>query len=129
MNKKQDTVLVDSGLKAYILQQINQFEDMFPTDTEIVVEQKNVAKMIKKLVKEEAVDPDFKANYCYTITIRDDGSTITSYGLADDPYSCVRIAKEKMLAQLYQIQDENISNQDHLAEVDQYINPQNTTKH
>lgn len=126
MSKENKSVLnEDSEIKAYIYQQLSELEDFLTKDSKIEVVSKNASKVIRKLVKNEEVSPDFKAEFCYEISVEEEGSKINSYGLSDDEYSAIKIAKDKMLGHLISIRNEVISTSDHLNEINQVLSGSN----
>lgn len=126
MSKENKVVMnEESEIKAYIYQQLSELEDFLTKDSKIEVVSKNASKVIKKLVRNEEVAPDFKAKFCYEISVEEEGNRINSYGLSNDKYSAIKIAKDKMLGHLISIQNEVISTSDHLNEINQVLSGSN----
>lgn len=122
---KNNTLERESEIKAYIYQQVSELEDFLTKDTKIEVIERNSSKVIKKLIKREELESGFKANFCYEISIEEEGSRLNSYGLADDEFEAIKIAKDKMLNHLIMIQNEAISTSDHLNEINDVISGNN----
>lgn len=119
------SVVHSDETQAYIYQQITELEDFLVEQSNVTVLQKNAKKMVKKLKRDGDVDDDFTAEYCYEFILEEGGNKIASYGLADHPFDAIKLAKEKMLKQLIMMQDEVITNAEHINTVNSIISGNN----
>lgn len=140
MSKEKDHLQNEQEIKAFIYQQVTDLEDLLINESStITVLEKNAKKIIKRLKRNEEIDSDFKADYCYEFTLEinvgpevengpDQTETLNTLGLSNDPYEAIKIAKNKMANQLLSINGELVSNEDRLNEINSYIN-KTSTKH
>jgi len=138
MSKEKDLLQNDQEIKAFIYQQVTDLEHLLlHDDSTITVEEKNAKKTIRKMKKNEEIESDFNAVYCYQFSLEfnvgpatedgpDQTERLNTFGLSDDPYEAIKIAKNKMMNQLQVINSQLVSNEDRLNEINSYINKTNT---
>lgn len=121
MDKKNES----KDIQSYIYQQLQELEPLLIEASVLKVYEKNAKKIIKKLKQNEEVNESFDAKYCYEFNLEENGSKINSYGLADSPYEAIKIASEKMLAQLIKIQDDTVTKSERLTQINKVLSKDN----
>lgn len=94
----------DPELRSFIYQQLAEFDPFITPQTQILVLSK---------------EPSQKNTHRISIVITENDTQIEAEATHSDIYTSVRKAKEKLLKQLVAIQDEIISQQDRIAQLEQ----------
>ena len=115
-------------LKAYIWQVMNDLEAFLTSESRVEIVQVPSAKIINKMKKTNELPEDFKANFCFEIVLQEGDQRIRSYGLHDDEFLALGIAKDKMVKQLSHIHNEVVTTAERVNEINSYING-SMTKH
>jgi ribosome-associated translation inhibitor RaiA len=110
---------VSPEVKSYIYQTILEFEPFTTPETVVAVVAKDPLKLISQL---DADGEDFdrtelKRMYRISISLVEDGTKIEEEGLAEDIYDAIKMAKDKLIAVLSEIQDSAISSQDRTVQI------------
>lgn len=119
---------VSPEVKSYIYQTILEFEPYTTSETVVAVVAKDPLKLISQL---EADGQDYdrvelKKMYRISISLTEDGAKIEEEGLAEDIYDAIKIAKEKLVSVLSEIQDSVISNQDRTMQINTILQQSGT---
>ncbi|MBL7545223.1 MAG: hypothetical protein JNL11_15500 [Bdellovibrionaceae bacterium] len=119
----------DPDLKSFVYQQIAEFQPYVTPST--------VAAVIAKDPQKLAMEFEAKGQGCSStqlaslhriaIRLKDGDSSIQQEAHHENIYEAIRLAKEKLLLRLDEIQDEVISKKDRIDEINQAL--QNQTKH
>lgn len=114
-----DVQNVDPEVKSYIYQAISEFEPYCTPETQVAVISKDPLKLIShfEATGEEFDRTDLRKMYRISITLSEDGTKLEEEGLHESIYEAIRIAKEKLLKVLSEIQDNVISNQDRAIQI------------
>jgi ribosome-associated translation inhibitor RaiA len=110
---------VSPEVKSYIYQTIMEFEPYTTPETIVAVIAKDPLKLISQL-EAEGTDYDrveLKKMYRISISLSEEGAKIEEEGLAENIYDAIRIAKDKLVKVLSEIQDNVISNQDRTIQI------------
>ena len=106
-------------VKSYIFQALMDFEPFTTPQTQVAVIAKDPLALLTNEEEDESVDhghgeiPEkrkLRKMYRISITLSEDGGVLTAEGLHEDIYQAIKIAKDKLLVTLNEIQDEIISN-------------------
>jgi len=106
-------------VKSYIFQSLMDFEPFTTPQTQVAVVAKDPLALLINEDDENVVDhghgeiparKKLRKMYRISITLSEDGGTLSAEGLHEDIYEAIKIAKNKLLVTLNEIQDEVISN-------------------
>ena len=110
-------------VKSYIYQTISEFEPFTTPETMIAVVAKDPLRLISRL-EADGVDYDrteLKKMYRISISLSEDGAKLEEEGLHEDIYQAIKIAKDKLLKVLSEMQDSAISSQDRTQQINQAL--------
>jgi ribosome-associated translation inhibitor RaiA len=119
----------DPDLKSFVYQQIAEFQPYVTPSTVAAV----IAKDPQKLAMEFELKGQGRSHsqlaslHRVAIRLKDGESTIQDEAFHENIYEAIRLAKEKLLNRLDEIQDEVISKKDRIDEINQALQYQ--TKH
>jgi ribosomal subunit interface protein len=115
-----DLKSVSPELKSYIYQTIMEFEQFTTPDTIVAVVAKNPLKLYSRLEENgQPVDKhSLKKMFRISITLSEDGTKIEDEALHEDIYEAIRLAKDKLVKKLCEIQDQIISSQERKIQID-----------
>jgi hypothetical protein len=110
---------VSPEVKSYIYQTILEFEPFTTPETVVAVVAKDPLKLISQLEADEqdCDRTELKKMYRISISLVEEGTKIEEEGLAEDIYDAIKIAKDKLIAVLGEIQDSVISSQDRTVQI------------
>lgn len=110
---------VDPEVKSYICQVLMDLEPFTTPETLITVTAKDPLKLISQFEAEgiEYKKSSLKKMHRISICLEEDGAKIQDEALHEDIFSAIRLAKEKLVKTLEEIQDNMISNQDRHAQI------------
>lgn len=114
-------------VKAYIYQQISEFEPFVTPETVVAVISRDPRKLAIQLETEgKDIDPSkLRKMHRMAIVLREGETHIQAEGLSEDIFEAIRIAKDKLLKRLAEIQDTVISQQDRQEQINFALqNPQ-----
>ena len=115
--QQTDLEKVGPEVRSYIYQTILEFEPYTTPNTTVTI----VAKDPKKLVNEpgfDDMDPKLlRRMWRIAIVISEEGTKIEQEGVHEDIYEAIRLAKNKLLKELSEIQDSILSNQDRIMQI------------
>ncbi len=114
---------VTPEVKSYIYQTILEFEPYTTPETVVAVVAKDPLKLISQLEADEqhCDRTELKKMYRISISLMEEGAKIEEEGLAEDIYEAIRIAKEKLVAVLNEIQDNVVSSQDRTIQINSIL--------
>lgn len=110
---------VGPEIKSYIYQVLMEFEPFTTPTTTVAVVAKDPLKLITRL-EADGVDYDrteLKKMYRISISLIEDGTKIEEEGLHEDIYEAIKIAKDKLVKVLIEIQDNVITAQDRTMQI------------
>lgn len=110
---------VDPEVKSYIYQTILEFEPYCTPNTQVAVIAKDPLKLISRFEAEgnEYDRSDLKKMHRISITLSEDGTKLEEEGLHESIFEALKIAKDKLVKVLSEIQDSVISNQDRAVQI------------
>ncbi len=114
-------------VKSYIYQQIMEFEPYVTSDTVIAVIARDPKKLMLQLESEGKTELIEKLPKMYRIAIilKEGDTKIQDEGLSEDIFEAIRIAKDKLLIRLQDIQDTIMSKSERLQQIQNALqNPQ-----
>lgn len=114
---------VSPEVKSFIYQTILEFEPYTTPETVVAVVAKDPLKLISQL---EADGQDYdrtelRQMYRISISLMEDGAKIEEEGLAEDIFEAIKMAKEKLIKVLSEIQDSVVSNQDRTQQINSIL--------
>jgi ribosome-associated translation inhibitor RaiA len=116
-----------SEVKAYVYQQLAEFEAYVTPETVVAVVARDPRKLAIQLETDgKDVDPSkLSQMYRIAIILKEDDTKIQGEGLHEDIYEAIRIAKERLLEKLIAIHNEVISQSDRQEQINFALsNPQ-----
>lgn len=110
---------VDPEVKSYICQTLMELEPFTTPDTVVTVTAKDPLKLISRYEADgiEYERTTLKKMHRISICVAEDGAKIEEEALHEDIYGAIRLAKDKLVKTLTEIQDTVISNQDRHAQI------------
>lgn len=119
----------DPDLKSFVYQQIAEFQPYVTASTVAAVIAKDPQKLALELELKGQGRSKSQLAVLHRVAIRlkDGDSTIQDEAHHENIYEAIRLAKEKLINRLDEIQDEVISKKDRIDEINQAL--QNQTKH
>ncbi len=110
---------VSSEVKSYIYQTILEFEHFTTPETVVAVVAKDPLKLVSQLdaAGEDYDRKELKKMHRISISLVEDGTKIEEEGLALDIYDAIKMAKDKLITILTEMQDSAISNQDRTMQI------------
>lgn len=114
---------VGPEVKSYIYQTLAEFEPFTTAQTTVAVIAKDPLRLITRL-ENEGVEFDrkkLKTMFRISITLMEDGSKLEEEGLHENIFEAIKMAKDKLLKQLNEIQDQIISNQERKIQIDSAV--------
>lgn len=114
---------ISPEIKSYIYQSISEFEPFTTPATLIAVISRDPLKLISQL-ESNGVDYDrteLKKMYRISISLSEDGAKLEEEGLNEDIYQAIKIAKDKLIKVLSEMQDSAISSQDRAVQINEAL--------
>lgn len=114
-------------VKAFIYQQIVEFEPYVTPSTKIAVVAKDPMKLNSQIDAEEQgiSAEELSRMYRISITLFEEETQINAEGLHADIFEAIRSAKDKLIKQLIEIQESVVSTQDRQEQINFALqNPQ-----
>ena len=120
LKARVDLQNVSPELKSYIYQTIMEFEPFSTPQTVVAVVAKDPLKLYSRLEEDgKPLDKhSLRQMYRISITLSEDGTKIEEEGLHEDIYTAIKLAKDKLVKKLCEIQDQIISNQERKIQID-----------
>lgn len=118
-----DMLNVGPEVKSYIYQILAEFEPFTTAQTTVAVIAKDPLRLITRL-ENEGIEFDRKKlrnMYRISITLMEDGSKLEEEGLHESIFEAIKMAKDKLLKQLTEIQDQIVSSQDRKIQIDSAV--------
>jgi hypothetical protein len=114
---------VSAEVKSYIYQAISELEPFTTPETTVSVIARDPLKLISRFEADglEFDQTKLKTMYRIAISLSEDGGKIEEEGLAEDIYVAIRMAKEKLLKSLQEIQDQIISNTERKIQINEAV--------
>lgn len=119
LDTQLDIQNVDPEVKSYIYQVISEFEPYCTQSTQVAVVAKDPLKLISHFEAngEEYDRTDLRKMYRISITLSEEGTKLEEEGLNENIFEAIRIAKDKLLKVLTEIQNDVISTQDRAMQI------------
>lgn len=110
-------------VRSYIYQAISEFEPFTTENTIVSVTAKDPLKLVAQYEAEgkEVNTKELRTKYRIAISISEDGSKIEEEAVADSVIEAVKLAKDKLISLLNEIQDDAISNQDRTVQINSIL--------
>lgn len=104
---------------SYIYQIILEFQPFTTENTTVAVVAKNPLQLLSSDDSEEVLYDKKKLAKMYRIAISltEDGTEVSEEAIHDDIFEAIRLAKDKLVKTLTQIQDDVITNQDRSMQI------------
>ncbi len=114
---------IEPEAKSYIYQTIQEFEPFTTPNTLVSVVAKDPLKLIPHLEAngQDVNRSEWKTKFRISITLSEDGSKIEQEAVGDTLIEAVRLAKDKLLKILNELQDKAISNQDRTVQINSIL--------
>lgn len=116
-------------VKSYVYQTIMEFEPFTTPNTVVAVVAKDPLKLIPQY-EESGLEYDkdeLRQKWRISIALTEDGNKLEEEAVHEDVFVAIRMAKEKLLLMLAEIQNNVISNQDRTQQINFAL--QNSTLH
>jgi ribosome-associated translation inhibitor RaiA len=123
LNPTIELIEQNPEVKSFIYQQIADFEQFVTPQTVVTV----VARDPKKLALQYETDgrdfnaADLKKLYRIAVVLKEDDASVEAEGVHEDIYQAIILAKDNLLKKLIEIQDNVISQQDRISEINHYL--------
>ncbi|MBX2994282.1 MAG: hypothetical protein KF681_05660 [Bdellovibrionaceae bacterium] len=104
-------------VRSYIYQAMLDFQPFTTSSTQVAVVAKDPMKLLKL---EEYLDQDpklLRKSWRISIALSEDGTQIEEEAVHEDIYVAIRLAKDKLVKTLTEIQDQIISSQDRVIQI------------
>lgn len=127
LNPQIRVLETDPEVKSYIYQQIMEFENYVTPQTVVAVLARDPKKLAIQLETDGKSVPmaELRKMYRIAIVLKEGDTSIQEEALDADVFTAIRLAKEKLLVRLGAIQDQVISNQDRMSQINTALsNPQ-----
>ncbi len=114
-------------IRSFIYQQIVDFERYVTPQTMISVAVKDPLKLRSKLEAEgqNISKKKLAKMYRISITLKEDDTQLQEEGLHEDIFEAVKLAKQKLIRKLEAIQDQIISHQERVEQINQALSNTN----
>lgn len=118
-NPTIDLLETDPEVKSFIYQQICEFEPYVTPDTVVAVLARDPKKLAIQLETEgRYIEPSaLKKMFRIAIVLKEGDAKIQEEGLHEDVFEAIRQAKDRLLAKLSAIQDQVVSNQERIEQI------------
>lgn len=123
LNPTIELIEQNPEVKSFIYQQIADFEQFTTPQTVVTV----VARDPKKLALQYETDgrefnkADLKKLYRIAVVLKEDDASVEAEGVHEDIFQAIILAKDNLLKKLIEIQDNVISQQDRISEINHYL--------
>ena len=126
--KSLDINSLPADVKSYIYQTILEFEPYTTPETVVSVVARDPLKIASQLQAEGREFPRAELAQMYRISIclMEDGAKIEQEGLATNIYEAIRIAKERLINILIEIQNNVVSTQDRTVHINSILQQTDT---
>lgn len=108
---------LDPEVRSYIYQMLVDFEPFTTPSTMVAVAAKDPLALIYESDEDFGPIEDVRKLWRISISLSEDGASIEEEGVDVDIYSALRKAKDKLLLQLTEIQDNVLSQADRTAQI------------
>lgn len=110
-------------VKAFIYQQLSEFEPFLTPETIVSVVAKDPLKLALQYETEgkEFDKRKMKKQHRIAIVLNNSGTTVEGEGVHKDIYQAIKLAKVSLLKHLQEIQDTVISQKDRLSAINHYL--------
>ena len=110
-------------IRSYIYQQIVDFENFVTPQTMVSVMAKDPLKLMAKLEADGKTVSKKKLSKMYRISIvlKEDDTKIQEEGLHEDIFEAIKLAKGKLIKKLIAIQDQVITHQERIEQINQAL--------
>lgn len=109
----------DPEVKSFIYQQIMEFEPYVTPQTVVAVLARDPRKLAIQLETEGRPVPpaELKKMYRIAIVLKEGDTKIQEEALHSDVYTAISMAKDKLILRLAEIQDQVITNQERVSQI------------
>ena len=114
---KVDLENVGPEVRSYIYQTILEFEPYTTPNTTVTIVAKDPERLATEIAFEDIPVERLRRMWRIAIVMSEEGTQILEEGLHEDIYVAIRIAKEKLLKTMSEIQDHITSNQDRIIQI------------
>lgn len=110
-------------IRSFIYQQIVDFENFVTPQTMVSVMAKDPLKLVAKLEADGETVNKKKLSKMYRISIvlKEEDTKIQEEGLHEDIFEAIKLAKGKLIKKLIAIQDQVISHQERIEQINQAL--------
>lgn len=108
---------LDPEVRSYIYQMLVDFEPFTTPETMVAVAAKDPLGLIHETDEDFGDVEDIRKLWRISISLTEDGASIEEEGVDADIYSALRKAKEKLMSQLSEIQDNILSQADRTEQI------------
>lgn len=104
-------------VRSYIHQTLAEFEHFTTPSTTVTVVARDPMKLIREDGHEEIDPKKLRRYWRFAIILSEDGTQIEEEGFHEDIYVALRMAKDKLLKTLGEIQDQVVTTQDRVMQI------------
>lgn len=124
MSKKvkptQELLDANPDVKAFIYQQILEFDHFVTPDTKVTVVARNPHRLLAQY--ENPADAEhLKSSHRIAVVLVEDGASLEAEGVHSDIFTAITMAKENLIAKLIEIQESVISPQERQMAINQAL--------
>ncbi len=126
-NQSLEMLEGDSDLKAYVNQQLAEFEPFITEQTVVSVVSRDPKKLALQLETDGIYlgSKKLKDLFRIAITLQEEDGKLEAEGLHEDIYEAIRLAKENLMKKLVEIHDSVVSQSDRIEQINLALsNPQ-----
>lgn len=121
-NSKPTKKLIENNadVKAFIYQQIVEFESFVTPDTKITVVARNPRRLMPQF--ENPADAEYlKSSHRIAVVLVEDGASIEAEGVHPNIFTAITMAKENLMIKLLEIQESVVSSQERQMAINQAL--------
>ena len=114
---QMDIENLGTEVRSYIYQMLMDFEPFTTPTTSVAVIAKDPLKLLNKHGFEDHDPKKLRHMWRISITLSEDGTKVEEEALHEDIYVAIRMAKDKMVKTLSEIQDDVVTTQDRMMQI------------
>ncbi len=118
-NQSLEMLEADSDVKAYVNQQLAEFEPFVTEETVVSVVSRDPKKLALQ-IETDGIDlgtKKLKDMFRIAIILQEEDGKLEGEGFHEDIYQAIRIAKENLMAKLAEIHDSIVSPSDRIEQI------------
>lgn len=106
-------------LNSFIYQQIQDFDSFITEDTTVSIVARDPLKLMDKMeIDGQPMEPSkLQKMYRIAIVLEENDAKITEEGLSENLFEAIKMAKEKLMKRLLDIQDAVVSKQERIHQI------------